>query len=83
MRRETPPLPKDGIYRTILWALVATVIGGALIALGGDLVLHDPAVNRFGAITALIGAGLYVFFRFLGAREAKRHAEGKDGPDRL
>ncbi len=82
MRREPPPLPGDGIYRAILWVLAASVIGGALIAIGGDTILHDPAVNRFGAITALIAGGLYAFFRFLGVREAKRREKGEDGPDR-
>ena len=79
MRRQTPPLPKDGIYRSILWVMVVTVIGGVLIALAGDMILYDPAVNRFGAITALVGAGLYVFVRFMGAREAKRQAEEDRG----
>lgn len=79
MRRAPPPLPQDGIYRTILWALVLTVVSGALVAIAGDTVYHDPAMSRVGTGAALIGAALYVLFRFLGAREAMRRAE-ENGP---
>lgn len=80
MRRNTPPLPKDGIYRTILWVLVIDIVAGVLLAIAGETVLHSPALNRLGAALALIGAALYVVFRILGAREARRQA-GEDGPE--
>ena len=75
MRRETPPLPRDGIYRTILWVLVIDIVIGALLAIAGETLFHNPALNELGAALALIGAALYVVFRFLGAREARRQAE--------
>ena len=78
MRRETPPLPRDGIYRTILWVLVIDIVIGALLAIAGETLFHSPALNELGAALALIGAALYVVFRFLGAREARRQAEKED-----
>ena len=74
MRRDSPPLPEDGIYRAILIVLVATIVIGALVAVAGDTVLANPAMERVGTGAALIGAVLYVFFRVLGAREARRRA---------
>ncbi len=70
--------PGDGIYRTILWVMVATVLLGAFLAIAGETVLHDPAIGLFGTIVALIGGAIYAAFRILGAREAKRRA-GEDG----
>jgi hypothetical protein len=83
MRRDTPPLPSDGIYRAILIVLVATIVIGALVAVAGDTVLENPAMEQVGTGAALIGAVLYIFFRVLGAREARRRAaEGTDhGPE--
>ena len=78
MRRESPPLPKDGIYRIILLVLVVDIVAGVVIAILGDTLLQDPAVNTFGAAMALIGAAFYVLFRILGAREAKRQAGDGD-----
>ena len=72
------PQPGDGIYRTILWVMVATVLLGTFLAIAGETVLHDPDISLFGAIVALIGGLIYAVFRVLGAREAKRRA-GVDG----
>lgn len=77
MRRDRPPLPKEGIYRTILWVMVATVVVGAVMAIAGETVYRDPAMSRVGTGAALIGAAIYALFRYLGAREAKRRA-GED-----
>ena len=82
MRRNTPPLPKDGIYRTILGVLIAGTLGGILIAIGAETLVQSPELNRFGAGVALISGLFYGFFRFLGAREAKRRGKGEDGPDK-
>ncbi len=70
--------PGDGIYRTILWVMVATVLLGTFLAIAGETVLHDPDNSLFGAFVALIGGAIYAAFRMLGAREAKRRA-GEDG----
>ena len=76
MRRSTPPLPPhlptDGIYRLILWLMVATVVCGALLAIAGETLLQDQALSRLGTGMALIGGAIYVVFRWLGIREARR-----------
>lgn len=79
--RNTPPLPQDGIYRTILLVLVVDIVAGTLLALAGDSLFQRPALSTLGTALALIGAALYVFFRFLGARQAKREAEGNQDRD--
>ena len=63
---------RDGIYRIILWVLVADVILGAVLTIAGETVLGNPVLSRVGFGMAIIGAVLYFFFRWLGAREAKR-----------
>lgn len=73
--RNTPPLPQDGIYRTILLVLVVDIVAGAILAVAGDSLLQSPALSTLGTALALIGAALYVFFRFLGARQARREME--------
>lgn len=78
MRREPPPLPKSGIFRTILWVLAASTLASVLVAIAAETLWERPALNRFGAGAALICGALYLFFRFLGAREAKRREEGED-----
>ncbi len=76
-------LPDDGIYRAILWAMVLTVVAGAVLAILGETVLHDPAMVRLGAWIAFVAAAIYAVFRWLGAREgrrrrAERRARGDD-----
>ena len=74
MARESPPLPRDGIYRAILTVLVANLILGAALALAGDLVWHSPGLSQAGTWLALASGGAYFFFRILGAREARKRA---------
>jgi hypothetical protein len=74
----------DGIYRAILMVMVATVMFGALLAIAGETVLARPDISRLGVYTALVGAAIYVVFRWLGAREAARRRDSDDpddGPD--
>lgn len=82
MRRSTPPLPNDGIYRLILWLMVATVICGALLAIAGETLAQDQALSRLGTGIALIGGAIYAVFRWLGIREARRKktSETTSGP---
>ncbi len=72
MRGPTPPLPTDGIYRLVLWLLVATVVCGAVLAVAAEALTQDPALSRLGTAMAVIGGLIYAFFRWLGAREARR-----------
>ena len=72
MPKNNVPLPNDGIYRSILWVLVLTVVAGAALAIIGETLLHDQAVVELGAWIAVVGGAIYVFFRWLGARAARR-----------
>jgi hypothetical protein len=60
--------PSSPIYWTILAVLVADVVIGAVMALVGDLVMHNEAVKTFGVALAGVGAVLYLFFRVWGRR---------------
>ncbi len=71
-------LPNDGVYRAILWAMVLTVMAGAVFAIVGQTVLHDPVMVRVGAGVALVGGAIYAFFRRLGARRAGNKYAGND-----
>jgi len=75
MGRDGSPLPKDGIYRTILLVLVGSVIAGAILALAGESYFGDPAISNVGTGIVVICGGLYLFFRLLGRREARRDRE--------
>ncbi len=81
MPRDTPPLPRDGIYRSILWVLVLSVVAGAAMALLGGLVWRREDVSETGTWIVLVSGGIYLVFRWLGAREARRQAgDPADGP---
>ncbi len=75
-------LPNDGVYRTILWALVLTVMAGAVFAIVGETVLHDSVMVRVGTGAALVAGAIYAFFRRLGARRAERGDAGRSDAGR-
>jgi membrane associated rhomboid family serine protease len=79
MPQAPNPQPGDGIYRSILWVMVLTVLFGAFLAILGETLFHDQGISRLGAIVALIGGAIYAFFRVLGTRENKRRAGGDGG----
>ena len=70
-------MPNDGIYRAILWALVLTVMAGAVFAIVGETVLDNSVMVRVGAGAALVAGAIYAFFRRLGARQAGKKDAGK------
>ena len=78
MRKASPPLPDNGIYRFILWLMVVTVIGGAILAIAGETLAQNPALSRLGTGMALIGGAIYAFFRWLGHREARRRSDSQN-----
>lgn len=77
---DVPPSDprRDGIYRTILWVLVANVMLGAVLTVAGESFLNNPALSRVGFGMAIIGAVLYAVFRWLGAKEANRRRQKPD-----
>jgi len=68
-------LPKDGIYRTILMVLVGSVVAGAILALTGESYFGNPAISQVGTGIVVICGGLYLFFRLLGRREARKERD--------
>ncbi len=78
MPRGTPPPPDDGIYRAILVVLVLSVVAGAAITLAGQFVWQRADIGELGAWIALVSGAIYLVFRCLGAREARRRARAAD-----
>ncbi len=86
MPRNSPPLPGDGIYRAILLVLTLSVCTGVIAVLVGRLAMHNEAVSEAGLWLAMVSAGIYAFFRWLGVRETRRRAGAAEngrspGPD--
>ncbi len=79
MTDRPPPLPQDGIFRSILLVLVISVVLGAVVALVGELVYHDQGISRAGAWIAVLSGVVYLFFRILGRRQARRQAQRQSG----
>ena len=75
MPRATPPLPGDGIYRAILLVLVLSVAAGGAITLAGRFVWQRADIGELGAWIALVSGAIYLVFRWLGVREARRRAQ--------
>ena len=76
-------MPRDGIYRAILWVLVLTVVAGAIFAILGATAAHSQVMVRVGAGVALVAGAIYAFFRWLGTRERRRRgASGDEGEGR-
>lgn len=72
--RETPPLPDEPIWRWILLTLVAATVAATLIAVAANHVWQRPALASVAGWSAIATAALYLFFRWLGRREAERQA---------
>lgn len=79
MRDRQSPIPRDGVYRAILWVLVGSVMFGALLAIAGQTLFQNPDLSRFGGLVVLVTGGIYAAFRWLGWREAKREAVRQAG----
>lgn len=71
-------MPRDGIYRAILWVLVLTVVAGALFAIVGATAAQDPVMVRVGAGVALVAGVIYAFFRRLGAQQDRRRGDSDE-----
>lgn len=78
-RGNREPLPRDGIYLTILVLLIANVIIGIVLMLLAGELWNNPAVSRAGAWLAGVSGLLYFFFRWLGRRETRRRRAEDEG----
>lgn len=63
---------QDPIYRAILAVLVASVVAGALLTVGGEALFGSPALANAGFGMAVVCGVLYWVFRLLGKRAAAR-----------
>jgi hypothetical protein len=68
-------MPRDGIYRAILWVLVLTVVAGAIVAILGATAAQNPVMVRVGAGVTLVAGVIYAFFRRLGAKKTRRRGD--------
>jgi len=79
--RNTPPLPKDPIWRWILGVLAFSTFGAVLLSILAGERWGNPTLSAVAGWSAVITGLLYLFFRWLGAREARRRAaEGPNAP---
>lgn len=74
--RDRPPLPEEPIWRWILAVLLASTVLATLLALAADSLWGQPLLAEVAGWSAIVTAALYLFFRWLGAREAAKRAGG-------
>ncbi|HLW26256.1 MAG TPA: hypothetical protein VKY54_00880 [Kiloniellales bacterium] len=74
-RRKAHPLPQEGPYLIIPLLLLANVSIGVILMLLGGEVWDNPLVSRGGFWLAIVSAVLYLFFRWIARREARRHEQ--------
>jgi hypothetical protein len=77
--RNSPPLPEDPIWRWILGVLAVSTAAAALIAIAAGQAWNKPVLSSVAGWSAVITGVLYLFFRWLGLREARRRAAEKAG----
>ncbi len=85
--RETPPFPKDPLYRAVLGVLVFSALASVLISLLAENRWNNPVLAEVAGYAALVSLIGYLAVRWLGVRSARRqsedartrnHEEGKD-----
>ncbi len=74
--RDRPPLPDEPIWRWILIVLIASTVAATLLAFAAESLWQQPDLARVAGWSAIVTAALYLFFRWLGAREAAKRAAG-------
>jgi hypothetical protein len=79
--RQTPPLPQEPIWRWILGVLAFSTVAAVLIAILAGERWQNPILSSVAGWSAVVTGLLYLFFRWLGAREARRQAQGQDRDD--
>ncbi len=80
--RETPPFPKDPLYRAVLGVLVFSALASVLISLLADNRWNNPVLADVAGYAALFSLIAYLAVRWLGIRSARRAAEEGDGRER-
>ena len=73
--RETPPFPKDPLYRMILGVLVFSSLASIAISLLADNRWNEPVLAKVAGYAALVSLAGYFAVRLLGQRQARRQSE--------
>jgi high-affinity Fe2+/Pb2+ permease len=63
---------QEPIYRAILAVLIASVLVGAALTVGGEALFGSAALANAGFGMAVVCGGLYWVFRILGKRASAR-----------
>jgi hypothetical protein len=79
--RNAPPLPEEPIWRWILGVLAFSTCAGALVAIAAGQAWNQPVLSAVAGWSALITGALYLFFRWLGARESHKRQAALDRAD--
>jgi len=69
--------------RLALWGSVAATLAGALLALGGEMLLGHAGLAQVGGFLCLVAGGVYAGLRLLGARAAGPPPDVPGRPARL
>jgi len=79
MQDYSPPeSPRDGIFTTIMWVLIANVMIGAVMSIAAETMGLSPAVGNVGFGLVVVCGSLYFFFRWFQRKEARRRSEQRD-----
>lgn len=71
--------PRDAIFTSIMWIMIANVLAGAVMVIAGETMNLSPAVGQVGLGLVVICGGLYFFFRWFQRKEARRRQDQSDG----
>ncbi len=73
--RDTPPFPRDPLYRAVLGVLLFSALASVLISLLAENRWNQPVLAEVAGYSALISLLGYVAVRWLGIRSARREAQ--------
>ncbi|TQV79874.1 hypothetical protein [Denitrobaculum tricleocarpae] len=79
--RHAQAEPKDAIFTSIMWIMIANVLVGAVLAIAAETMHLPPAVGQVGLGLVLVCGGIYFFFRWFQRKEARRRLEQNGGSD--
>ncbi|MBC6416963.1 MAG: hypothetical protein GDA47_04030 [Rhodospirillales bacterium] len=79
--RETPPFPKDPLYRAILGVLVFSSLASIAISLLADNRWNEPVLAEVAGYAALVSLTGYFAVRLLAQRQARRRQQPEQDND--
>ncbi len=76
--RNAQPFPDEPIWRWILMVLFAATLVATVLTFAAEPLWGNAALADAAGWSAITTAAAYLFFRWLGAREASRQAARED-----